>query len=140
MGTYNSCVAAGKETEGMALGRLGAVRISLSVIELWAGGRIMEEEMTAAVVTVTTAAVSVMDEFTWAATKWAWRKARTAERRARATRIVAVGGFAEGGEAGWPRLASRPGAESRIGQSGQVNASWVYLYGLLAADRQGGSA
>lgn len=55
----------------MALGRLGAVRISLSVIELGAGGRIMEEEMTAAVVTVTTAAVSVMDEFTWAATKWA---------------------------------------------------------------------
>ena len=70
-GTYNSCVAAGKEAEGMALGRLGAVRISLNVIELWSGGRIMEEEMTAAVaavVTVTMAAVSVMDELTWAAT------------------------------------------------------------------------
>ena len=100
-GTYNCCVAAGKEAEGMALGRLGAVRISLSVIELWSGGRIMEEEMTAAVVTITTAAVSFTDELTWAATMWAWMKARTAERIARETRIVAVvGGFVEGGSAG----------------------------------------
>ena len=55
----------------MALGRLGAVRISLSVIELWTGGRIMDEDMTVALVTVATAAVSFMDESTWAATKWA---------------------------------------------------------------------
>ena len=85
-------MAAGKETEGMALGRLGAVRISLSVIEFWTGGKIMEEEMTAAEVTVTTATGSVMDEFTSAATMWAWRKARTAERIAREMRIVVVGG------------------------------------------------
>ena len=101
-GTYNSCVAAGKVAEGMALGRLGAVRISLSVIELWAGGRIMEEEMTEAAATVMTAAASLMDEFTWAATMWAWIKARTAERIAREMRIVTVGGFADGGSAGWP--------------------------------------